>query len=178
MTIVEISKAKIIKAIESEPLKTLKANSWIDIWRGNAANPRVDNKSCSVCAVGAVMRNALLSKGQRALAIEDAAIAAMGDDSANHDWERSLEKKNWMAALSAFFESADSEIRNALDDVFLEFQSSYYDDMELIIARELRARTASFVKDNFPDKIQVDIDGAKPAKDVKVVGPKKKKGKV
>jgi hypothetical protein len=159
MTIVSITRSEIVKAIKKEPLKTLKAGHWVL----GKENSRVKNKTCSVCAVGAVMRNALLAPNQVARAIDDAAWAATQDcEVADADPMDLIAEKSWMAALSCFFENLSSEIEEDSDEGYAHVLTEKE-------TKRLRDETVTFVKKNFPKKIEIDIDGAKPAKDVKVV---------
>ena len=179
MTIVKISKEKIIKAIEKEPLKTLRAGSWCGDGYSDDMSAAIkdSSKSCSVCAVGAVMRNVLLDKNQPIYMISDAAAAAVSDadpmagfGSLTEIRSRALyqlrENKSPMAALSSYFEGvwqfyAEKALESNPECCYAEPSR---EDVKLI-----REKTVAFVKRHFPKHVEVDIDGAKPAKDVVVL---------
>lgn len=158
MTTVRISRNQIIKAIKKEPLKTLRPGNFVLL---HGRNEKVKNKTCSVCAVGAVMRNALLAPTQSAKFIERAADSNNG--AICGDPQSELYDENYMAALSSFFELHADNIRRAREDERIDHE------LTLKETKQLRAETLRFVKDCFPKHVDVDIDGAKPAKDAKVV---------
>lgn len=165
MTVVRISRARIVKAIEAEPVETLRAGSWV---YGSCLQKRfASSTECSVCAVGAVLRRAVLAPRSRAFTITDAANAAVwGAETLAGDFNEELENDRYMAALSCFFESQWSARGLCWDSVQGTERSSRI--------HTLRADTARFVAENFPRTIDIDIDGARPAKDVRVVKAKKK----
>ena len=165
MTVVQVSRSKIIKAIKDEPLKTLQADHWYFFdGRGPDEKKQVRNKNCTVCAVGAVMRNALLAPTQPLPAIAQASQVAVGNYGYGYcsasAIQLNLEEENYMAALSAFFES------NAADMGINECEDK---KERKALTKKLRDMTVKFVKKSFPKTVYVNIDGAKPAKDIKVV---------
>lgn len=172
MTVISVGRNRIIKAIESEPF--LEAKTWAKLkgtprnlnWgtvadREKARKTRVsDTENCSVCAVGSVMRNCI-SKNQNWNKIEKASmhsISVMGNPPSVEPTVL-VKEKHYMRGLSNFFESAWREE---------EYRFPYLSMNAEKIAR-VRAKTIQFVKDNFPTRIKIDIDGVKPAKDVTVV---------
>lgn len=166
MTIVKISKAKIIEAIEKEPITRLEPGTWIDNEQGYTVGSSKKEKNCSVCAVGAVMRNACLNPKQDAYRVEAAASAAVGNINCTSNSSLALSHKNYMAALSAEFESGAGDL------MMPGSASKNHRDWQEVSTkekRELKKQVISFVKKNFPKFVEIDINGAKPAKDVKVV---------
>lgn len=175
MTTIKVSRKKIIDAIKSEPLETLKAGSFVH-FKGSGGRAKVNNADCSVCAVGAVMRQVLDSK-QPATKIDHASYAALkGHSAIDEDETECLNKGLYIAALSSFFER---EYREYMLDVFSDATNEVEDgeyingatlDKKIMTAkRKIRAETIQFVKKNFPEDIFIEIDGAKPAKDVQVI---------
>ncbi len=174
MTHVRLTKEFIIDAISKET--RLEAGSFVYTSGDVNIHPvfidTVEPESCDVCAVGAVMWRAL-EPHQNVFYVHDAAQAATkegscipefidtddpedcsGDDDVNDmDGVRFLALSLihaglHMNALSMFFEGACHYIDN-IDDV--------------------AAATVAFVKEHFPDSVVVDIDGARPARDIEVV---------
>lgn len=161
MTVVSVSRKKICDAIAKEPTTRLEDGNWYD------ADSDSGLTDCSVCAVGAVMRNACLDRRQPAHAIADAAWAATA--SSRHVAAHSIETPEslvadrfYMNALSVFFEKG----YNDLEIWGLQGRS------RMLAVKALKAECIDFIKKNFPPKIEIDIDGALPAKDVKVVKTK------
>jgi len=162
MTIVSISRKKICDAIAKEPATRLAYGSWI----GNYDEfTKVKSRDCTVCAVGAVMRNALLDREQPAEAVDDAAIAAMKFEKvrysqyANGDPDKMAARGSYMGALSCFFEG----------EFHLREIAWMNGSTRATALRKLKADCIKFVRKNFPATIQVNINGALPAEDVKVV---------
>jgi hypothetical protein len=162
MTIVSVSRKKICAAIAKEPTTTLVPQHWV---AGRKYTDQVKSRDCYVCAVGAVMRNALLHPKQPALSIGDAASAAVsaegGSCDAGADAVEEAENGSYMSALSAFFET-EAEYRG-----INQMGSRTRKRKEAM--KKLKKDCIKFVKKNFPSKLEIDIDGARPAKDVKIV---------
>jgi hypothetical protein len=173
MTIVAIKKSDVIKSLKTEPLLKSTGN-WVTV-SGVDRNDTDDDapyvsakgrlrdlnkkKGCHVCAVGAVIRSHL-AVDQTPLSLQRACEAAVkyGAGSEYDDLNEALagaEKKLHvpMTALSHLFESLS--------------QGFFYEDK--LSPDEVRSECISFVKKHFPDVIEVDIDGAKPARGVKVI---------
>lgn len=163
MTIVSISRDKICEAIAKEPATRLQAGSWIHFsTRYDRGPAKVKSKNCSVCAVGAVMRNALLNRDQDAYAVTSASLAAVKGAPCDGDTSpvQLAKRGRYMNALSVFFER---EWENRI-----EF-SGISDRAHNKIVSEIKADCIDFVKKYFPKTVKIDIDGALPAADVKVV---------
>lgn len=162
MTVISITRARIIRAIKEEPM--LQAGSWA--FSLEYGIPVADKKNCSVCAVGAVMRDCI-SKGQNWLEISNAASRSTNPvnsrtNDPQDDSPVGLAKDGWyMQALSDFFEAKWTDVAKK--------ENTYYRDLNKRQIRKIRNATIRFVEKNFPYKIQVDINGAEPAKDVMVV---------
>ncbi len=191
MAIVEVTRSRILKAIKTEPIKTLRPGQWVGYPRGFSWNKTVAEKSCSVCAVGAVMRN-VLDPSQSYEWIDNAARQATdigGLILAPHYNDlkykvnpsgvgfirkvltkrqmvtqlkksalKYLNEKNCMAVLSYLFEGLCGIA-----------SKGHYDKLTNTQLANIRRSVYSFVKNNFPHKVKIDIDGAKPAKDITVV---------
>lgn len=217
MTVVRVTRDQIIQAIEKEPLKTLRAGAWVsDTW--NASGERkVSSKACTVCAVGAVMRNVVLAKDQPAINIQNAAVEATQNGNSCASDGKSIAdvrkaaleelKEAPMSALSTFFEGmweyysqrGGWEVlgwhggqRFKIMDFYLNHEDTKikkqvaaakkllknkkemkerekFAGLTLAEIEQVRDKCASFVRANFPKSIEVDIDGAKPARDVVVI---------
>lgn len=163
MTVVSVSRKKICDAIAKEPTTALEGGNWFNL--NEEGETTLTN--CSVCAVGAVMRNACLDRRQPAHAIEDAALAATvsrGVAAHSDETPESLAADRfYMNALSVFFERGYNYTHRIWD---LQGRS------RMLAVKALKVECIDFVKKNFPPKIEIYIDGAKPAKDVKVVKTK------
>lgn len=171
MTVVEITKQRVIKAIKEEPL--LRGGSWF-AFSDNAPDDFDfkllvgDKKNCTVCAVGAVLRD-VLDKQSLAFDIDDAVDGCIdqglpiSDLSSYESIEDTLKAllidKHYMNALSVLFETSWDKAMEKND----------YNDLSRHQIYRIKQKLIKFVQKNFPAKIQIDIDGAKPAKDVKVV---------
>ena len=159
---IEITKKRIKTAILEEPY--FKAGSWVRDTRDRQVG---DRKSCSVCAVGAVLRSVLDDK-QPAEMIKKAAakaaprrfgIASIMDKISRHKILKSqIRNEQYMNALSTYFESIWFEADRRTDEMEISRHQVY----------RIRKKLVKFVDKNFPRKIVVDIDGAKPAKGMKV----------
>lgn len=154
MTTIEVSKKDIIKALETEP--KLFSGAWaLTKRRSDAGLARIKvADDCRVCAVGAVMRS-VLAPTQPAKAIVRAALAATDGAQAltYADYAKvELRAGRPMAALSCVFE-------------FAELRRGWFDKE----GEAGRAAATAFVKEHFPKRIRIDIDGARPRKGVKVI---------
>lgn len=152
MTTIEVTKGQIIKAIKEEPM--LRRGTWVS--PVSQLSP-VSDPTCSVCAVGAVLR-AHLGQRQKAWRILDAAGAATaGAVSCMGDYtyaRQELEQGRYMAALSCVFEEAERE-------------AQYNNDIEAGEAG--RAAAITFVREHFPRRVRININGTRPRRGVKVV---------
>lgn len=212
-TRVEVSKARIIKAIKTEPL--LRPGAWVEeldslyqriddetqkeinkyvkkekISEANLAGEiyvNIENsiekkfqivgnkKDCVVCAVGSVFRE-ILDKDQPLSFIGAAVESELSKESerdavgsTSYYSLKELEEqaiahvtnKNYMVALSHYFES------------LCNMRERWNEDLSRHQMYRIRLKVVDFVRKHFPNKIVLDIDGAKPAKDVKVVKGKK-----
>lgn len=203
MSIVNVTKNRIIKAIRNEP--ALAAGSWATISsaafkkmtakdhkfedRSRYSQDVLENmprnlktKDCAVCAVGAVMREILDPKqslnniswaAEASVQDSNYTVASFGSDFYNLDELEEtalqiLQDGVAMNALSYLFEGLDSYYKEGLKLEHNVPLSGRYIGI-------IRKRVIKFIDKNFPKTIQIDIDGAKPAKDVKVITPKKKK---
>lgn len=178
MTTVEITKAKIIKSIQNEPV--LEPNGWVrfinaktlaGVAKSIKENPKTT--ACSACAVGGVLRNVLSPK--TTYNRFQMVISACIDDIVGVDCygsygppTRKEIERDALEALNAGFPM------NAMSIVFEGFAQRHQDKGDRRAGNLARQPTINFVKKHFPAKIQIDIDGAKPAKDVKVVKAKKR----
>lgn len=171
MTTIRLTKQQIIDAIVEEPL--LYANNWfrykterdgpIDIDRP----PHTINSVtvCSACAVGAVLRR-VLHGDQPAGMVHRAAEEAMGraqvaPGRGDNYFPMAMELislRSYMAALSMFFEGR-----------WREDSGRYIEDIEEEDIENVRTSTVRFVEANFPDTIDVNINGALPAEGIQVV---------
>jgi hypothetical protein len=126
-----ISQETIIEALKTEPLKP---GNWVaSQWNesGGASFVPATSPTCDVCAVGAVLRHAKWDN-QR---IFDAAPDLVGSCFASDDdYELALAAKNYLGALSAYFESICPDTG---------------------ATKGTRTRLVNFVKKNFPKTITV-----------------------
>lgn len=188
MTVVQISKKRIIKSIMEEPLVNLEPGKWVD---DVDVGSTIKAKDCPVCAVGAVMRN-VLSEREELNAIWDAAEAAVGDTSGvlsissptiygvycetlrDGKYFQYVAPKNKSELFDLAKESVNSSPMAALSQVFeglceLAMLRTNKSDLSRHQKYRIRKDVVEFVQKNFPRSIQIDINGAEPAKDVKVV---------
>jgi hypothetical protein len=189
MTIVKVSKKKIIRAILDEPLRNLAPGTWIDYNEGDGDLANNEVKDCPVCAVGATMR-AIISPDEKMEHILDAihvsvkegrcdiAIPTSSWRSDNtvlvndrfykapktkqdiFDIAKDSIKKFPMASISQVFESL-CDLRTS--------QKDYFHNLSRHQVYRIRKDVAEFVERYFPAYVTLDINGAMPAKDVKVV---------
>jgi len=118
-----ITKANVIKALKKEKLKCG--------WFFNS-NVTINNVvDCSVCAVGAVLRHMSFEKWaiEQCLNTNGLGYAAVENKYISEDINQLLKEKNYLGALSNYFED-------------------YHGD---------RAKTIAFVKKHFPNKLTITI---------------------
>ncbi len=176
--IVEVTKQFIIEALETERLELLKPGCWMEV----DADVSTSKENCPRCAVGAVVNRVLASSTIAADIFSlsgritaGALVAPSDEDILEEDDLRDTALEIMhdplgkpMSALSYFFESC----------CVLELRVVGRDELEDCSPEEVRevislARnsTIRFVKEHFPEKVKIDINGFEPAKDVVVVEP-------
>lgn len=189
MTIIELSKQQVIEALRVEPVGSLKPGSWIQPLGLESRDEDIDHASwtrpalaaCGVCACGAVMRRAALAasvSARDAYRVLDRAtsetyvtctpinaedVIERGASAINRDYP--------MNGLSIVFEGLSKIYGRALDgdpDVMILGSDHRGADGDAIMER-VRQETIAFVEEHFPDTIIVDINGAEPAVDAKIV---------
>lgn len=157
---IEITKKIVLKALNTERLQ---AENWID----PDASERTPITNCRVCAVGAVLCEALDPRKTTPMTLHDAAnVATAAEDCINgydglfspigktpkqmkaHAKKLLGDGLNPLAVLSFLFEGLSNSNRPIY---------------------RIRPHLISFVKEEFPAKFVADINGAKPAKGIKVV---------
>lgn len=164
MTQVRVTKARIIKALRTEPLCP---GSWIS----SAYKTIAGKKGCTVCAVGAVLRNTL-SKKTTTDELWDVANMAVSDgeftpiesfQTYRKAKKRAVEELKSrpnaeMAALSLYFESLCM-----IED----------DDATFLIRpskmKKIRALCIEFVQQHFREHVLIEIDYCRPAPGIEVV---------
>jgi hypothetical protein len=142
MKTLKIKRAQVIKALRQEPLAKGK---WIEI--DDTAYDLFETPSivqakkikCRVCAVGAVLRhNTELSAMEISrFGVQISDVATVSNYANKYDIEDLLAEKNYLGALSAYFEST------------IPLKGSY--------GRKHRERLVRFVKGNFPALIEVRL---------------------
>jgi hypothetical protein len=176
---VEITKKRIIKAIETEP--ALVPGLWVT-YEGAAPANVGNTANCSVCAVGAVMRSCM-EPTQSANFIDSAASAAIEveDNLEAADTAELRSVQSFSETRKQIYARAKKQAENKLYMHSLSYVFEGLTDLKgreefrarrfisKAAMRSVRRSLVSFVKKNFPNKVVIDIDGAKPAKDVKVV---------
>ena len=131
-----IEKRTVIKALREEPLES---GSFFD--KNNV-------KNCKVCAVGAVVRKSLKGKinGLTRNTLVSYCETITNEEYINEDVEYLLAKRNYLGALSTFF----------------EWEAGSDDDSDCSgpnITPELRETLVEFVRKNFPTRFKViDVD--------------------
>lgn len=129
----KIKKEEILKAIATEKLRP---QDWFHV--DGLRNVPIGQIECSVCAVGAVLREAFPLVNQRDLRY----FCSMNVNTGNvHE---NLVAGDWLSALSSFYEERHNE-----DD---ELDSS-----EIYSVDEDRLALNHFVNEHFPEAIEVDI---------------------
>lgn len=182
MTILDVSKQTILKAIKEETSFTNGAWSEFDgpysiDEYGVNDEPKVADKKCQVCAVGAVLRN-VLDPDLNYSAIETVATRAV-----NH---------NFKMEPAYFYDNNDVETdaRNLIakaenlkdDRLYLNALSVYYeglckvrkhltnqDDLSRHQLYRIKKKLLKFIEKHFPKRLNIDIDGVKPKKGMKRV---------
>lgn len=188
-TIIKLTRRQVIKAVRNEPV--LMPEQWVSrqfeegIYGRSIAETR---NACPVCAVGAVMRSAL-DPNQKVKMIHNAAVASVsnsegralcvhpGDEIRPFRKARLLAKAakqakdgHHMAALSLVFETLWSDARSRRKGCNkwahpMTWRKSDFNR----VSKRIRAQVIEFVKKHFPATIEVNIDGARPAKDIIVL---------
>lgn len=188
MTVVSVTKNRIIKAIMNEPVRNLRPGMWFML---DGRESLAESKNCVVCAIGACFRSILdpnqdVSNFQRAIdaslrtgnwkkaGVEPGQLLYRSDFT--WDWGCTDDRKEIMKNAK---ELADCErYISSISYLFESLCQSYVnrnshipstDEIPNSQMSNIRRSVAAFVRKNFPNRIQIDIDGAKPAKDVKVV---------
>jgi len=155
---IEVTKYRIKKAIKTEPL--LKAGHWVN-WVGDRESTTVgDKKNCSVCAVGAVLRE-VLDDEQKSYMIDSAAETCINSDRlflpdmAGRDEDWLLEKaavlcddKAYMNGLSTYFEGLWRLAEDRANDDYVSRHQVY----------RIRQKLLKFVTEHFPAKIILNIN--------------------
>lgn len=172
MTTIQITRKRVLKAISSEPLKLLKHGSFI--WGsedefGNELNPSKIGKDCPVCAVGAVMRSVLdpnQSEERLCKVANNSMKSYCAEPEMDFEDKKQLAaevdyiaKKAPMAALSQMFEGLChlAERRS---------KTGYISRHQM---RRIRQNLIVWAKRSLPETMKINLNGAKPAKDVKVI---------
>lgn len=167
MTIVLVTKKRIINALRKERLKPghwLASKEMISASESDndALNETLGKqttiKDCMVCAVGAVFRsvcakNSIISEVEKHIKNQDISAffehSVFGEENALRCAKNFVEDEQYMSALSSYFEWLDENTQH----------KPYRIKMKLV----------KFVEENFPKSIELDINGIQPAKDVKVI---------
>lgn len=193
MAKVNVTKARIARAIAKEPVLT--PGAWASMVKDAKARLDPDDlytgfdetmlkklktksKDCAVCAVGAVMRD-ILDPSQNACAIENASEQAVtGPSGYLHEFDIApviYTKEDRKGLYKNAKETVAAGAPMAALSMLFEGLSSYYrqqrNSRELTTRdlAQIRRSVVAFVQTNFPYKVTIDIDGARPAKDVKKV---------
>jgi hypothetical protein len=161
--IVTMSKAEVIRAIQEEPYLHLGSWAYSKHTECAIADEYKPLNPCGVCAVGAVFRQAL-DPHRNAVCTLERLTRTKGEESPNfaggiyQTQEKLFSKAQGvlnqgmpLAALSLVFES---EIEGE------------YDDSDRSYLEIARGQAVKFVQLHYPDSIDIDIEGAAPAKDV------------
>lgn len=190
MTVIEVSKKKILKALKTEPLYP---GSWIKFPGNNDLKKiKINSKNCTVCVVGAVLRNVLNeneSVDQLTAVARKATFTSTFADVAPtyatlyQDNEDDRKRKNRQIKLSTTLKNRAIQLIKEnhpvtalsyyFEGLFLvherigdSFDGQRFDSQRIAIVRK---SLISFVENHFPNKIQMDINGALPAEDVKII---------
>lgn len=176
MTIISITKKRIMKAIKNEPASNLRNGDWVHSapdflrYQDDRSIKEVD---CPVCAVGAVMRS-VLDKNQAILFVGRAAAASMTGGQSAPDIDMKTEPVSpegfkWTAfemASQGFYMASISYLFEALCEMY-KYENCCQRIPPLQMAN-IKRSVIAHIDRNFPYKIQIDIDGATPARDVSV----------
>lgn len=176
---VEITKDFIVKALDAERVELLRPGMWFGIPSSDGKRPELPKELCIRCAVGSVVNRMLAPTTESYWIFQLSGRVTSGDLVApGYHEHRSYEdleefvsgelgggQVQPMSALSYFFEAAcmieGSRRRIEVDDLD-EYSQEKVNEM----ISEARARTIEFVRDHFPEKMEVDINGHEPAQDV------------
>ncbi len=146
---ITITKKNAIKAVMTEPLK---GNQWFH--DGNVSK-------CEVCAVGAVLRNSTslkntsyyraLNMAEKVVKINDYTVSADGCKNFwdQDDYQDALKDKNYMGALSMYFEYL-------YDSLGYDKTGQYYKEISLKHLKTIRLALHDFIVAEFPDKFVVE----------------------
>jgi len=122
-----ISKKKIIEALKTEPLAP---GTWVRLEGDKTHN----DPTCTVCAVGAVLRKAKF----RNFAITQNAHRQVGNCYFNgDDYKAALKERNYLGALSAYFETIcpESGATPAIRRRLVTFVTKYFPEKVSLTAR-------------------------------------------
>lgn len=125
-----LTKQGILKAIEKNELIHK-----VFFWSLSNHPREVSLKDCKVCAVGAVIRECILNKRATQVDGSGLALSLVKGGSIFNDVEAYLAEKDYLAALSSFFECKDRDLR--------------------LTKAEVKRQTLAFVKQNFPTKFKI-----------------------
>lgn len=157
MTVVKLTREFVLDAIEKE--SRLRAGYWID-WFGESAGHDVNAEDCAVCAVGAVMRRAL-AKSAKATEVEFLCAEAAGTET---------EVVSGLCLTGGTnMESAISTAKTFVNKLPMAALSHVFETASRLYPRTFRDVTLNFVREHFPPVILVDVQGSKPASDVKTL---------
>lgn len=108
-------------------------------WADNDKTKPYDTpiKSCKVCAVGAVIRECILNKKATQTDGSGLAFSLVKGGSIFHSVSEYLRDKDYLSALSTFFECLDRDLR--------------------IPKSEVKLRTIEFVRRKFPSQFSVEV---------------------
>lgn len=177
MTIIEISKKQICKWILKEPKENFGTGSWFRMKEGEFLSeeeqksnllPLVEiEKSCSVCAVGAIAKN-LLNKNKENLRsaesliknelISDNYLVSMSVfpfDNLILKCEEMIKDGYYFNALSCIFEW---HMYNALYKAFMPYEEI-----------NIKPILVNFIKKYFPETLQIDIEDREPSPYVRII---------
>jgi len=180
MTVVSMTKAQVIKAIKEETrLATGVFMSFPNSFFDHHYTSEVKlsdvqgNKSCSVCAVGAVMRRALSPETliHTAREVTEAEGYRRGDTAFAFSNVADTEEDLFSKAANIVLDGCHM---HALSLVFESFVEGDPEGTRKSIAMK-RGRAIRFVRKYFPESISLDIHDAKPARGIKVVRQKRQR---
>ncbi len=159
---IEVSREWVAEALEKES-KLLAGRGWIALWASS-----VHRQDCAVCAVGAVMRRALSPDYGGNFAIDDTAeLNAVEGRLCIVGTDRYYSVEDIFDAAS---EGGVAFPMNALSFVF-ESLGEYHRQGNatlLEIADAVRRDAIRFVRDYFPERVRLKINGYEPAQDAGV----------
>ena len=130
-----ITRRMVLKALRTEPLAHGR------FWHEDNQNLSLAVKpSCRVCAVGAVLRQASFEKSFLDYPQMNIGQEATRDKFVSGDINALLKEKNYLGALSSYFENFDT-------------RNGFYKDATKVT----RKKCISFVKRKFPSKFRLTI---------------------